>query len=100
MALLKELIELGFSPMMALVLVVVVVMWGSLITLLGLFWRFFRNESKARDRMRAKHQAETGKRLEDCESDREELRRDLGIVKEKVARLTACQKKDCPMRLP
>ena len=96
----KTLVELGLDPFVAASLIVNVVLWTTLGTLLGLFWRYVNRQWKDRDEMRAEQQEEVEKRLDECEEDREALRADLEETKLSVARLTSCQKKGCPMRLP
>ena len=100
MALLRELRDLGFEPFLAVVLFVVVVLWGSLLTLLAFFWRYLRNERRERDRLRDELQEDVERRLNDCESDREDLRADVTELKEFRTRLSSCPRKGCPMRLP
>jgi len=100
MPLLRELLDMGFTPFMAVVLVVVVVLWGSLLALLAFFWRHTVYQKIETDRLRDLRYKDINGRLEECETDREELREDVGQLKEKVARLEVCPKKGCPMRLP
>jgi septal ring factor EnvC (AmiA/AmiB activator) len=111
---LKELIQMGFSPIVALVIVAVIVLWGSLCGVVVFMYRSQLNERKAtssaseeRDKLRAAWHAEVEERLDEseqkhkqCEDDRTELRNELGEVKHDLDRIKRCPKSDCPMRLP
>ena len=97
---LKELINLGFSPFLALIVAFLIALAGVIGVLAAWFWRQITKAWKARDDARAEWHSSVEKRLGECETDREELRQQVSALDHKVARLSACPKRDCPMRLP
>jgi len=92
----KALTDLGFSPLNCVLLGAVLVVWRVLKA---------KDEKQTADR-EAWH-AETRKEVEEmkghvrsCDDDRQELRRDQTLLKERLDKVTKCPRKDCPMRFP
>ena len=104
---LKDLIDMGFSPMIALVIVVVMVLWGTLCAVVVYNHRSQLRERNERDKIRAAWHADIEKRLDSseakhqaCEEDRSELRSEIDSVKQDLNRMKRCPRRDCPMWLP
>jgi hypothetical protein len=104
---LEKLIGLGFSPFLALIIAFLIVLAGVIATLAVFFWKQIAKERARQDRERAERDAERATwhrevedRLDDCETDREALRVRVSDLDTRVARLAACPRRDCPMRLP
>lgn len=105
--LLKDLIEMGFSPMVALVIVGLVVLWLALCGVVVFMYRQQNAERGARDKIRDAWHAEIDARLkvselkhEQCDKDREKLHGDVRDLRARISRFEKCPRKDCPMRLP
>jgi hypothetical protein len=97
---LEKLIGLGFSPFLALIIAFLIALAGVIGILAVWFWRQIAKERRARDADRATWHESVESRLQECEDDREELRGIVSDLDHKVARLSACPKRECPMRLP
>ena len=104
---LRELIEMGFAPMMALVIVVVIVLWLTLVTVVVFGFKMFLKDRNSRDTLRKEQLAKVEERLQDsekkhseCEEDREKIHTDISALDKRLSRYESCPRKGCPMRLP
>lgn len=104
---LEKLIGLGFSPVLAAVIVGLIVLWGTLCTVVVFMYRSQIRERIDRDRLREKWHAEIDERLEnsetkhqECEKDRLMLRVEIASVKTDLGRVRNCPRQNCPLRLP
>lgn len=111
---LKDLIQMGFSPMVALVIVAIIILWGTLCAVVFYVHRSQIREREdrdkllaERDKLRAQWHADIEERLtsseakhQACEEDRSELRTEIDQVKNDLDRMKRCPRRDCPMRLP
>lgn len=111
---LKDLIQMGFSPMVALVIVAMIVLWGTLCAVVVYMYRSSITERNKRDQIREAWHADVEKKYETvvtrldsseekhkaCEDDRTELRDELDDVKTDLERIKRCPRQNCPMRLP
>jgi hypothetical protein len=118
---LRDLIEIGFSPFMALVIGALIVLASVIGGGFMFFWRELAKSRKREDleRSRLDHEREdrdeerqewhvsveerlelSEKRAARCEQDRDQLHRKQAELEVKVAKLSACPKRDCPVRMP
>jgi len=93
---LKELIDAGFTPVNAL-----------LVVALGVLGKVILALHQKGEQSREEWHTETRKRIDDmqghiteCDEDRSKLREEMGQLKERVERVGKCPKSDCPIRLP
>jgi hypothetical protein len=105
---LRDLISLGFNPMVALVIVGLTVLWVALCGVVVFMWRTNIADRVARDALRDAWKAEVDARLkgseaknEECDKDRDRLHYQMQDLGTRVARFEKCSSGDkCPMRLP
>lgn len=104
---LRELIEMGFAPMMALVIAAVVVLWLALCGLVLFVWRQFVKDRNSRDDLRKEQLQDLNTRLEEsekkheeCDKDRGAIHKQIGELDRRISRYESCPRKGCPMRLP
>lgn len=98
---LKELLAMGFTPAAAVCMLAV-----------GVIWLRLRWSEKQNSKIREKWHAETHARVDDlekhteeCNADRDNLKREaillkvkVGLLAGRVKRMTRCPKQDCPFR--
>lgn len=102
---LRALIEMGFAPMMALVIAAVIVLWLALCSVLLLFWRHNLKERASRDKERKEQIDEINGRLkaseekhEECDGDREALHEEIRKLDSRLGKFEGCPRASCPMK--
>lgn len=103
---LQRLIDLGFSPFLALIIAFMIVLSGVIASGFLFFWRAIGKEREREDLQRAGRDADRlefrkdiERRFEECETDRAELHAKLEDLEHTVARISACPRRECPMRV-
>ncbi|MGC4017503.1 MAG: hypothetical protein QM755_23760 [Luteolibacter sp.] len=92
----KELIDAGFTPVTALM---IVALGGLVKVVLALHRKSEQSREEWHQETRRRVDAMQG-HIEECDQDRTNLRSELSAVKEKVGRIERCPKTECPNRLP
>jgi len=104
---LARLTGLGIGPLAAILLLFLLALTGVIGGGFLFFWKQLENAWEKRDQERARWTSDIETRLktsegkhEQCETDRDKLRLQIGTVKGELERMKRCHRKDCPMRLP
>jgi hypothetical protein len=104
---LKELIGMGFSPMVALIVIGLMVLWAALCGVVVFMWRSTVREHKDRDALRDAWKAEVDGRLkvsefknDECDKDRDRLHEQIQDLRNRVGRFEKCSSGEkCPMKI-
>lgn len=93
---LKPFIDLGFTPLNCVLAMGLITIWRMSITK-------DKKQTEDREAWHAETRAEVNVlkgHVDECDDDRERLRIDHTLLKERFDRVSRCPRKDCPMRLP
>lgn len=105
---LRELIALGFDPMVALLVAAIIVMGGAVVSVIGVVVFFYKKNSRDRE----KWHGETRKRLDKaerqiaasdrkhgiCDVERQKMKRQITGMQGQIRIMHACPEHECPMK--
>lgn len=102
---LEKLVGLGFNPMSAILLLMVLALAGLVAGVSGFGFKFLLGERRRQiqafeklNQERIENKTRIFERLDECESDREDLRLRVATLDQRISNFSFCPRTNCPIK--